>query len=385
VSGVRVYLDHNATTPLRPEARAAWLDALEGPANASSLHASGRRARHLLDEARERVAAALGVREDEVVFTANGTEANNLALFGFLEPLGTTAGLLTTTIEHSSVRDAALELERRGHPVTRVAVDGEGFVDASAVEEALARPGDVRLASILWANNEVGTVQDLGRLAEPIARAGARLHVDAVQALGRLDVAFEDPHVDLASFSAHKVGGPVGVGVLVRRADVALRPLLFGGGQEGGLRPGTESVATIVAASVAIELAVREQREHAARLRALSTRLWAGLVEAGIEGRLLGPDLESGKRLPGTLDIAFGDVDGKVLVTRLDVAGLEIGAGSACASGAVEPSHVLMAMGLDEERARAAVRLSLGRTTTDADVDNAVDILRTTLGQAHAT
>lgn len=384
MSGVRIYLDHNATTALRPEARAAWLEALDGPSNPSSLHASGRRARHRLDEARERVAGALGVAEDEVVFTASGTEADNLALFGFLEPLGPPAGLLTTTIEHSAVRNAAAELERRGHRWVQAPVDAAGVVDRTAIERALADE-PLRLVSILLANNEVGTVQELAPIAELAARAGARLHVDAVQALGRIPVPLDDPRIDLASFSAHKVGGPVGVGVLVRRADVPLRPLVFGGGQEGGLRSGTEDVPAIVAASVAIELAIAEQRALSARLRTLTRRLWNGLVQANLGARLMGPDLDTPNRLPGTIDVSFGDVDGKVLVTRLDRAGLEVGAGSACASGSVEPSHVLQAMGVDDERARAAVRLSLGRDTTDDDVDKAVEILRTTLGQARAT
>lgn len=376
----RVHLDHNATTPMRPEVRAAWLEALdEVRGNPSSVHRSGRLARAHLDEARERAAAALRIGEDELVFTSGGTESNNLALRGALAAAGAGAGLVTSAVEHASVLGPARELGRRGHPVRFVGVDGEGRIDAAEVLAA-AGPGTA-LVSIQAANNEVGTLAPLAEIGAGLARVPEgrpRLHSDAVQALGRIPLELRAWGVDLASFSAHKLGGPVGVGLLYRRRGVPLEPILTGGEQEGGLRPGTESVAAIVAAVRAVELAVAEQVTYAGRLRELERSLWTALSQAVPGVRLLGPALGNDRRLPGTLNVLLPGVEGRVLVTRLDLAGLEASAGSACASGSLEPSHVLRAMGLDDESARAGLRLSLGRTTTWEDLRQAVDILRTT-------
>jgi cysteine desulfurase len=380
--GARIYLDHNATTPLRPEVRQAWLEALdEVRGNPSSVHRSGRLARARLDQARERAAAALRIDEDEVVFTSGGTESNNLALRGVLAAAGAGAGLVTSAVEHASVLGPARELLRRGHPVRFVGVDGQGLSDAAQVVAA-AGPGTA-LVSIQAANNEVGTLAPLAEIGEGLARLPAGrprpwLHSDAVQALGRIPLELRAWGVDLASFSAHKLGGPVGVGLMYRRKGVPLEPILAGGEQEGGLRPGTESVAAIVAAVRAVELAVAEQATYAGRLRELERSLFTAL-EAAVPGlRLLGPALGSARRLPGTLNVLLPGVEGRVLVTRLDLAGLEASAGSACASGSLEPSHVLRAMGLDDESARAGLRLSLGRTTTWEELRQAVDILRAT-------
>lgn len=378
--GARVYLDHNATTPLRPEVRAVWLEALgAATGNPSSVHRSGREARARLDEARERCAAALGVEEDEVLFTSGGTESNNLALRGVLGSAGPGSGLVTSAIEHASVLGTAEALERAGHPVARVGVDAQGCIDADEVLAA-AGPGTA-LVSIQAANNEVGTLGPLEAIGAGLAERGAdrpALHTDAVQALGRIPLDLRAWGVDLASLSAHKLGGPVGVGLLVRRQGLRLRPPMTGGEQELGLRPGTENVAAILAAVHAVELAVAEQVEYAGRLRELEAKLLAALTEAVPGVRLLGPPLGDPRRLPGTLDVLLPGADGRVLVAALDLAGLEASAGSACASGSLEPSHVLSAMGLDDEAARAGLRLSLGRDTTWADLRQAVDILRTT-------
>ena len=374
----RVYLDHNATTPLRPEARAAYLEALEGTTNASSLHASGRRARARVDEARERVAAALGVAEDEVLFTSGGTESNNLALLGAMagQPEG---HIVTTGVEHPSVLEAAAEAQRRGARWVSLAVDGQGTLDEGAYTEALRDPR-CRVVSVMRANNEIGTVYPLPEIAQVLRNLSTDhrpvFHTDAVQALGRIPIALDEWGVDLATFSAHKVGGPVGCGVLVRRSGVELANLMFGGGQESELRPGTENVAAIAASAVAIELAVAEQEAYAHRVGALARALWSELHTTLPEARLLGPSIDAAERLPNTVTVSIGDLDGRVLVTRLDVAGLEASAGSACASGSLEPSHVLLALGLSRERARAGLRLSLGRTTTNDDVVRAVEILR---------
>lgn len=383
----RLYLDHNATAPLRPEVKAAWLAALEQlGGNPSSLHASGRRARHLLDQARERTAAALGVLEDEVVFTSGGTESNNLALFGALRAAGPGSSGVTTAIEHSSVLACATQLAAEKHPFDLIAVDGQGFVDVARLAES-ASAASCRLVSVMAANNEIG-------VCLPLAEIGARLsaiarpplfHTDAVQALGRVALDWDAWGIDLATLSAHKLGGPVGVGVLVRRRGVALEPLLYGGEQEGSLRPGTENVASISAAALAIELAVDERERHARHLGNLAQAFWDELGKNFDGVRLLGPELAHAARLPGTLNLVARDSDGKVLVTRLDLAGLEVSAGSACASGSLEPSHVLLALGLDESEARAGLRVSFGRENTLADARQAVDILRRTFGVERAT
>lgn len=383
----RLYLDHNATTPLRPEVKAAWLAALEQlGGNPSSLHASGRRARHLLDQARERAAAALGVLEDEVVFTSGGTESNNLALFGALRAAGPGSNGVTTAIEHSSVLACTAPLAAEGHPFDVIAVDSDGLVDVAQLTERAAAPS-CRLVSAMAANNEIGVRMPLAEIGAQLAALPKRplFHTDAVQALGRVALAWDEWGVDLASLSAHKVGGPVGVGLLVRRRGVALEPLFYGGEQEASLRPGTENVAAISAAALAIELAVAERAAHARHLSDLAHVFWHELEKNFEALRLLGPALASAARLPGTLNLLARGVDGKVLVTRLDLEGLEVSAGSACASGSLEASHVLLALGLEENEARAGLRVSFGRENTLADARQAVDILRRTFGVERAT
>ncbi|MCP3915406.1 MAG: cysteine desulfurase [bacterium] len=382
----RVYLDHNATTPIRPEVRErllATLDAVEG--NPSSVHAAGRWARQILDEAREEVASALGVTEDEVIFTSGGTEANNLALFGILRASGRAAGaggLVTTAVEHAAVLDPAAVLEQQGFSVTRVGVDPECRVDVDAIVNAAE---GAALVSVMAAGNEVGVINPIETLARSLEeRYGAnrpRLHVDAVQALGRVPVALRARGIDAASFSAHKIGGPTGCGVLFRAAGTRIDGLMFGGGQEIELRPGTENVPAAAASALAVRLAVEEQREYAQRVSELANLLWDELRTALPDACLLGPALDASDRLPNTLNVAIPGIDGRVLVTRLDLAGLEVSAGSACASGSLEPSHVLRAMGMSEEAARSGLRLSLGRTTTRDDVHIAVDIMSRTLGE----
>jgi len=384
----RIYLDHNATTPIRPEVLTLWQELTsEGLANPSSLHASGRRARHLVDEARERVAAALGVAEDEITFTTGATEANSVALLGCLRPLGSRAGLVTTETEHASVLEAASRLEREGHPVARVGVDERGVLDSDALLAGV-RSFDCRLVSVQTANNETGALQPIGELADRLTgeRASNRpwLHVDAVQSLGKVPVQLSAWGISLATFSAHKLGGPPGVGVLVCARGTPVEPLTYGGGQEGGLWPGTESVASIAAAARAIELAVEEQERYRARTSELTRGLWERL-RARIDGlRVVGPPVEAEERLPNTLNVLIPGTDGRVLVTALDLHGLEVSAGSACASGALEPSHVLIAMGYAHEAARAALRITLGRTTTASDCARAVDILEKALRSSRA-
>lgn len=381
---MRVHLDLNATTPLRPEVRDALVLALDRLAgNPSSVHTSGRAARALLDDARERIAGALRVHEDDLVFTSGGTEANNLALAGVLGACGPHAALVTTAVEHSSVLEPARRLAGRGHPLRIVAVDGAG---RPVLGDVVAAAQGSALVSVMVANNEIGSTSDLrelvGALEERYGAARPRVHTDAVQALGKLPLDFAGWDVDLASLSGHKIGAPVGTGVLVRRNRTPLQPLFFGGGQEGALRPGTENVAGIHAFAIAVELAVREQPTFAARARKHVERLWSGVQDSLPDARLLGPPLEDPQRLPNTLSLLVAGIDGRTLVTRLDLAGLEVSAGSACASGSLEPSHVLLALGLTPNEARAGLRLSTGRATSDAEIAHAVEILSATLGKA---
>lgn len=385
----RIYLDHNATSPMRPEVLGLWRELAEADlGNPSSLHQSGRRARHRIDEARERVAGALGVDEDCVIFTSGGTESNNLALLGAFQGHGAGSALVTTTVEHSSVQNTATALEQSGVHVTRVAVDAAGRLDKEQLTGALETP-DLKLVSIQAANNEVGVIHPIGFARDLLAnlRPEARplLHTDAVQALGRVEFSLQDWGADLASFSVHKVGGPVGTGVLIQRNPKKLPPLFHGGGQEFGLRPGTESTAAISAAALAVELAVSERVRYAAHTRKLSQELWLQLEQKLPGIQLIGPGINDGDRLPNTLNVIIPGSDGKVLVTALDLCGLEVSAGSACASGALEPSHVLLAMGLDEDKARAGLRISLGRSTTAEDCKHAVEILVRNAEQFRAT
>jgi len=389
----RVHLDHNATTPMRPEAREALLEALDsGLGNASSVHDSGRRARAAIDEARERIGAALGVQEDEIVFTSGGTESNNLAIFGAIEAGPSDMDVITSAIEHAAVLAPVQVLESRGRQVTRVPCDTAGRLDPGTIVERLeSSPAPSALISVMAANNELGSTTDLEGLSDALGmgngrqagRSGIILHTDAVQLLGKRPAGGLLEWVDLATLSAHKVGGPPGVGLLLRRVGTPLGAQLHGGAQEAGVRPGTENVAAICAAARAIELAVQETGEFAARTSALIKELWKELSSALPNVHLNGPPLSDETRLPNTLNVSMPDAgDARMLVTRLDLAGVEVSAGSACASGSLEPSHVVRALGHDLQRARSAVRMSVGRTTTKAEISTAVDRMCITLGKA---
>lgn len=379
-----IHLDHNATTPLRPEVREVLLEQWDaGLGNPSSVHGAGRRARAVVDEARERVAAALGVDEGEVVFTSGGTESDNLAILGghgALSGRGEPARVVSSRLEHPAVVEPVRRLGAAGARVEWVGNDAVGRIDPAEVAHA-AGDGAV-LVSLMAANNEIGSTNDLGAVRAALGRReGLLLHTDAVQALGRLPISDILAHVDLASLSLHKVGGPLGVGILLRRAGARVAPRTFGGSQEAELRPGTENAAAIAAAAVAVELAVQETEAFAARSRALLADFWRDLVAVLPDVHLNGPRLDDAARLPNTLNVSFvGRGDARMLVTRLDLAGLEVSAGSACASGSLEPSHVLAALGIAQERALSGVRISLGRGTTAAELSTAVDILRRTLG-----
>ncbi|CAH1748913.1 Cysteine desulfurase [Thauera humireducens] len=367
-----VYLDWNATTPLAPEVRDAmlpWLGAAQ-PArfgNASSRHEYGRQARAAIDEARARVAAAVGAHATEVVFTSGGSEANNLFLKGAaacLKP-GT---LAISAIEHPCVREPARQLRRAGWALHEIAVDADGRIDVADWQRVLeARP---KLVSVMLANNETGVLQDVATLASEARKAGAWLHTDAVQALGKIEVDFRSLGVQAMTLSAHKLGGPLGAGALVLDKRVELSPLIAGGGQERGLRSGTENVAAIVGFGLACERAVAHRAAEASRLSAMRDGIEAALSALGavVFSR-------AAIRLPNTVFFAFDAIDGETLVGKLDRAGFACASGSACSSAQPEPSHTLLAMGVDPTVARGAVRVSLGRDTTAEEVERFVATL----------
>ena len=365
-----IYLDHAATTRVRPEVRQAIAPALDAVfGNPSSTHAAGRAARALVDTARDQVAAALGARAREIVFTGGGSEADNLALRGVAQARREPPGhLVVSAIEHEAVLETAHALAAAGWAVTVLPVDGVGRVDPAQLAAAL-RP-DTALVSVMLASNEVGTVQPVAELARVTReRSRALFHTDATQALGKLPIDVAALGVDLLTISAHKVYGPKGVGALYVRRGVELRPQITGGGHERARRSGTENVPGIVGLGLAATLAVAEQAVELPRQRALCDRLRA-LVLAGVPGAVV-TGAEGPERLGNFATFAFPDVPGDLLLLRLDRAGVCASAGSACASGSVAPSHVLLAMGLPPAVAAGGLRCTVGRETTAADVDQA--------------
>lgn len=367
-----VYFDWNATTPLEPLVRDAmlpWLGASECVrfGNASSRHDYGRQARAAIDEARARVATAVGAHPTEVIFTSGGSEANNLFVKGAaacLKP-GT---LAFSAIEHPCVREPAYQLRRTGWTLKEIAVDAQGVIDGEDWQQTLlARPA---LVSVMLANNETGVVQDVARLAAEARASGAWFHTDAVQALGKLELDFRALGVSAMTLSAHKIGGPLGAGALVLDKRVELAPLIAGGGQERGLRSGTENVAAIVGFGVACERAVARRESESQRLAQLRAELETQLLA---QGALV--FARAAARLPNTIFFAFDNIDGETLVAKLDRAGFACASGSACSSAQPEPSHTLLAMGVDPLLARGAVRVSLGRDSTAQELSRFVGVL----------
>ncbi|TMK83326.1 MAG: cysteine desulfurase [Actinobacteria bacterium] len=364
-----IYLDYAATSPLWPEARAAMAPYLDDRfANASSLYAAAREARKAVEEAREIVAAAVGAGPDEVVFTSGGTEADNIALQGVAVRARNEGrdGLVVSAIEHHAVLDTARWLGKHGFRVTEVPVDADGVLDVDALAGAVDRKTAV--VSVMYANNEVGTIQPVGRCAEIARAAGARFHTDGVQALPWL--ALDSADADLMALAAHKVGGPKGVGALVVRRGVGVEPLVHGGGQERGLRSGTYNVAGIVGFGAAVQSTIAAREQLVPRVRALRDRLQDALLRRFPGATVNGMRAE---RLPNNLNVCIAGIESEPLLLLLDAAGIAASSGSACQSGAAEASHVLTAMGVPKERALGALRLTLGRDTTKADVETAVD------------
>jgi cysteine desulfurase len=383
----RAYLDHAATTPVRPHVVQAMADELGRVGNPSSLHAAGRAARRRVEEHRERIAAALGARPSEVVFTGSGTESDNLAVKGLYwarrgaDPRR--RRVLISAVEHHAVLDPATWLaESQGAVVELLAVDDLGRVHADTVEEALARdPESVAFVSVMWANNEVGTTQPIGDIAARTRRFGVPLHVDAVQAVGQLPVHFAASGADAMTVSAHKIGGPTGVAALLARPDLEITPLLHGGGQERDIRSGTVHAAAIAGFAEAVVVAVAEQPDRRAMLADLRDELVDRVLQAVPEARLNGDPLPTG-RLPGNAHLSFPGCEADALLMLLDARGVECSTGSACSSGVPEPSHVLLAMGLGVDLARSSLRFSLGHTSARADVDALVAALPSAVARA---
>ena len=365
---------------------AALREALGTAGNASSLHTSGRRARRVVEESREQLAAALGTRPSEVVFTASGTESDNLAVKGIwwarkaADPRRTR--ILASAVEHHAVLDAVEWLvAHEGATVDWLEVDRAGRVHPDVLDEAIARdPSDVALVTVMWANNEVGTVQPVRQLADVARDHGIPLHSDAVQAVGQLHVDVAASGVDALTLTGHKLGGPLGVGALVLGRDVSCVPLLHGGGQERDVRSGTLDTPAVAGFAVAAALAVERQPAHHARLSALRDDLVRRVREAVPEAVLNGP--EGADRLPGNAHFSFPGCEGDSLLLLLDARGVEVSTGSACSAGVARPSHVLLAMGAQEDDARSSLRFSLGHTSTAADVDALVEALPAVVDRA---
>jgi cysteine desulfurase len=368
----RIYLDNAATTAMRPEVVEAMLPFMrERFANPSSPHTSGQLARRALDDARERTAAAIGAKPSEIVFTGGGSEADSLAIFGIMDACTDRGdGFITSSVEHHAVLHAADTLKRRGAHVKVLAVDAEGLVDP----DALARTIDERtvLVSIMHANNEIGTMQRIRELADVAHARGALFHTDAIQSVGHVPLDVADLGVDALTLSAHKFEGPKGVGALFVKRGVRVRPRVVGGMQEFGKRAGTENVAGIAGLATALALACSELGAYGSIVAAMRDRLidtvCARVTDCALNGSRT-------RRLPNNASLRFARCDAMTIMAALDVEGIEVSTGSACTSGSLEPSHVLTAIGLQPEAARGTVRFSLGRTTTDAEIDRVISVL----------
>ena len=409
----RVYLDYNATTPVEPAVLDAMLPYFSAEfANAASIHTPGQRARAAVETAREQVAALIGARPQEIVFTSGGTESDNHAIFGIVNPLVSPPfpkldkhdefppqrhvlshhkHIITTAVEHEAVLNTCQALEKDGVQVTYLSVDRDGRIDPEAVRRAIqtglsdpkifsrtAPPPPTTLITIMHANNELGTVQPLEEIGRIAKSADVYFHTDAVQSAGKIPIDVNALQLDLLSLSAHKLYGPKGVGALYIRGGTRLRRLLYGGHHQRGFRPGTENVAAIVGLGKAAELARKSLAEDAQRVSALRDKLEQGLLQRVPHSRVNGG---AAPRTPNTTNIVFPGIEGEALLIALDLKGLACSTGAACSSGAVEPSHVLTAIGLPADEARASLRFSLGRHTTPADIDFALNVVPAAVAQ----
>jgi cysteine desulfurase len=361
-----IYLDHASTTPADPEVVSAMLPwHTEQFGNPSTIYSLGLTAAQAVQEAREGIARSIGAIPEEIYFTSGGTESDDWAILGTAEAQQKKGRhLITSTIEHHAVLESMDYLEKHGCEITRVPVDGGGLVDPESVRRAL-RP-DTILVSIMHANNEVGTIQPIAEIGKITREAGVLFHVDAVQTAGKLPLAVDDLGVDMLSVSAHKLYGPKGIGFMYLRRRTRISPLFHGGGQEKGRRAGTHNVPGIVGMAKAFELAAARMSDDAAREAALRDRLWQGL-SANIEAVYLNGDPV--RRLPNNLNVRLDGIEGEAMILMLDMEGICVSSGSACTTGSLEPSHVLLALGIPAEQAHGSLRVTLGRGTTEEDID----------------
>ena len=368
----RIYLDYAATTPVHPEVLEAMTPYFgQSFGNPSAIYSYGQEARVAVDEARERLAALIGCRADEITYTSGGTEADNMALTGVLMANKKKGNhVITCTIEHHAILETCHQLEKRGYAVTYLPVDADGLVSVEDVKKAIS--SETVLVSVALANNEIGTTQPIGEIAKVTKEAGVLLHTDAVQAVGRISVDVGELGVDLLSASSHKLYGPKGVGALYIRKGTRISPILFGGGQERGKRSGTENTAGIIGLGKAAELARQSLDAEIQRLTALRERLIDGVLGTIDRSRLHG---HRQKRLPNNVNFGFDFVEGEAIVLNLDLKGICTSTGSACSSANLEPSHVLLALGVPPQQAHGSLRLTLGRLTTEEDIDTVLEVL----------
>jgi len=364
-----VYFDHAATTPVDPRVLEEMLPFFcERYGNPSELHRVGLEGRVAVEKGRAQVAAALGAGEREIIFTAGGTESDNLALFGYLQRFEP-GHFIISAIEHPAVMESARALNRLGWAVDFIPVDGEGVIDLDAYEKAFR--ADTRLASVMFANNVIGTIEPIAELARIAHEKGAAFHTDAVQAVGSVPVNVAELGVDMLSLSGHKLYGPKGIGALYAKRGTRLTPIMHGGGHERRLRSGTENVPGIVGLGLAAELAMAEMDEARPRLEALRDRLAQGVLDNVPDVKYLGHPSE---RLPGNVAFTVRYIEGESMLLQLDGQGFMVSSGSACASGSLEPSHVILALGLGAEEAHGSMRVTLGRENTREEVDEFVEV-----------
>jgi len=375
----RVYLDHNATTPVEPEVLDAMLPYFSGDyGNASSIHSFGQKARSAVETAREHVAALIGARPQEIIFTSGGTEADNHAIFGIAESAAPPAHVITSTIEHEAVLNTCQALEKRASSVTYLPVDHNGQIDLAILRETLRSHPETVLITVMHANNELGTAQPLEEIGRIASESDVYFHTDAVQSAGKIPIDVNAMKIDLLSLSGHKLYAPKGIGALYIRGGTRLRQLLYGGHHQRGFRPGTENVAGIVGLGKAAQIAKASLATDAARVSKLRDQLEQALLQRVPDSRINGG---GATRTPNTTNITFPGIEGEALVIALDLKGLACSTGAACSSGAVEPSHVLTAIGLPADEARASLRFSLGRHTTAADIDFALQAIPAAVSQ----
>jgi len=396
-----LYFDHAATTPLDPRVLEVMMPLLtEQFYNPSSVYSPGRKVRAMIDDARRTVASLLGALPEEIYFTSSGTEADNWAIMGTLENSKRGKHIVSTTIEHHGVLYFLRHLEKQGYEVTYVGVNHEGIVDPADIEHAI-RP-ETALVSVMMANNEVGAIQPIREIAEICKKHGVRMHTDAVQAAGHIPVDVKDLGVDLLSISAHKFGGPKGTGVLYIRKGAMIAPMMFGGAQERGKRAGTESPAGIVGLAKALEIAVQERETESKRIRFMRDCLTARILNEIPHVVLNGPKVQGlekcfndeggtdetrvavDNRLPGNVNVSFRFIEGESLLLHLDMHNCYASTGSACSSGSLDPSHVLMAMGVSHELANGAIRFSIGKNNTEEDLVILMDVLKRSVEKLRA-